>query len=152
LKLWSVVGLPDHAGWSELLFSSANSCVIFQLQLFGQLFPQQGETVQFWILPSGSGDQLCDPLPALLWRWLIAVFVYWEFSPGSLILCPVFFFQGRFSVPPTPSTVHARLQFAVCFSIFQGYWVLDTALRLRRSVLWSTTCPALRSGLSPTCS
>jgi hypothetical protein len=39
------------------------------------------------MLPSGSGDQFCDPLPALHWRWLISVFVYWEFSTGSLFLC-----------------------------------------------------------------
>jgi hypothetical protein len=34
--------LPDHAGWSELLSSPADSCVTVQLQLFGQLLPQQG--------------------------------------------------------------------------------------------------------------
>jgi hypothetical protein len=61
------VGLPDHAGWSKLLIHPADSCVILQLQLFGQLLPQQGGAVQFWVLLSGSGDQFCGPLPFLLW-------------------------------------------------------------------------------------
>jgi hypothetical protein len=82
-----------------MLFFPADSCVILQLQLFGQLLPQQGWTVRFWMLPPGSGDQFCDPLSALLSRWLISS-VYslraqcWEFSslphPLSLrhVQCP----------------------------------------------------------------
>jgi hypothetical protein len=38
-KLKDGVALPDYAGWSEILISSADSCVTFQLQLLGQLLP-----------------------------------------------------------------------------------------------------------------
>jgi hypothetical protein len=88
LKLWGEVALPDHAGWSEILISPADSCVTFQLPLLGQILPQWGGEVQVWMLPSCSGDQLCSPLVALLWRWLFAVLVYWGFHTGSLFLCP----------------------------------------------------------------
>jgi hypothetical protein len=47
IEIVRCVGSPDHAGWPELLFSTADSCVILQLQLFGQLLLQQGEVVQF---------------------------------------------------------------------------------------------------------
>jgi hypothetical protein len=40
LKLCIEVALPDHAGWSGILISLADSCVTFQLQLLGQLHPQ----------------------------------------------------------------------------------------------------------------
>jgi hypothetical protein len=40
------MGLPDHAGWLEVLFSLVDSCVILPLQLPGQPLPQQGEAVQ----------------------------------------------------------------------------------------------------------
>jgi hypothetical protein len=78
LKLWGEVDLADHAGWSELLISLADSCVIFQLQLLCQLLPQQGEAVQVWMLPSGSRDQLYSPQVALLWRWLFAVLIMFD--------------------------------------------------------------------------
>jgi hypothetical protein len=62
------------------IYFPGDSCVILQLQLFGQLLPQHGGAVKFWMLPSGSGDQLCDPLPALHWSCLFTVFVqHWEF-------------------------------------------------------------------------
>jgi hypothetical protein len=47
------------------------------------------------MLLSGSGDQLCNPLPALLWKWLVSVFVSWDFHTGGLFLCPVPFLWGR---------------------------------------------------------
>jgi hypothetical protein len=79
--------------------------------------------------------QEISSVSCLLWRWLIAVFVYWEFSIGSLVLCPTPFLWGRFSVPPAAFAVSARLQFVVCFSVLQYCLVLDAALWLRRSVL-----------------
>jgi hypothetical protein len=90
------------------------------------------------MLSSGSGDQLRRPLVVLLWRWLFTVLVYWGlFSlPHPLSLG-----QGQWSIscPPAVSVIG---WFTVCFSILQS--------KLRRWVLWSTTCPALGSGLSPT--
>jgi hypothetical protein len=97
------------------------------------------------MLPSGSGDHLCDPLTALLWRWLIAVFVYWGFSTRSLVLCPSPFLWGWFSMPPAPSTVCVWVQFSICFSVLQGSLVLNAALWLWMSALWSTI---FRGGLS----
>jgi hypothetical protein len=102
LKLWCEVAFPDHAGWSALLISLADSCVTLQLQLFGQLLLQWGGEVQVWMLASGSGDLLCSPLAALFWRWLFSVFVYWNFHDGRLFLCPVLILWSRFSVPISP--------------------------------------------------
>jgi hypothetical protein len=39
------------------------------------------------MLLSGSGDQLCSPLVALLWRWLFTMQVYWSFHTGGLFIC-----------------------------------------------------------------
>jgi hypothetical protein len=85
-------------------------------------------------------------------RWLIAVFVHWGFSAENLVLCLTTFLWGRFSVLPIPSAVHVWLQLAVCFSVLWGSSVWDAALWLRRSSLWSTTCPALGGSLLLTCS
>jgi hypothetical protein len=69
------------------------------------------------------------------------VFVHWEFSTGSFVLCPATFLWDSFSVPPAPSTVLARLQFPLCSSVLWGSLVLDAALWLRGLALWSTTFP-----------
>jgi hypothetical protein len=69
---------------------------------------------------------------------------------GVKFFAPPPFLWGRFSVPPVPSAVYDRLQFTVCLSVLWGSLVLDVALWLRRSALWSTPHPALGSGLSPT--
>jgi hypothetical protein len=45
LKLSGEVALSVHAGWSEILISSADSCVTLQLQLLGQLLPLQSGAV-----------------------------------------------------------------------------------------------------------
>jgi hypothetical protein len=50
--------------------------------------------------------------------WLVAVFIHWVFSTESLVLCPNPFLQRRFSIPPTPSSVHVWLQ----FTVFQFCW------------------------------
>jgi hypothetical protein len=67
--------LPDHAGWSELLISEADSCVTFWLQLLVSSSPSEVLNAAF-----GSGDQLCNPLLALLFT----VFVYWDFHIWGL--------------------------------------------------------------------
>jgi hypothetical protein len=83
------------------------------------------------MLPSSSKDQLCNPLSALHWRWLVAVLVYWDFMlgvyffvlpPSSVALC----------VPHTSSTVCVLLQLAVCFSVLWDILVLDADLWLRK--------------------
>jgi hypothetical protein len=84
------------------------------------------------MLPSYSGGQLCDLILAPLWRWLIAVFVYLEFSTGVLFLCPILFHWVRFSVPPAPSTVCVLLEFTVYFSVLRSSSALDAALWLGR--------------------
>jgi hypothetical protein len=64
---------------------------------------------------------------------------------GSSALGVYFFapppFSGTGCVTPTLS--------AVCFSVLWGSLVLDAALWLKRSALWSTTFPAFGSGLLP---
>jgi hypothetical protein len=147
LKLWREVGLPDHAGWSEPLISPADFCVFLQLQLFSQLLSQWGGAVQFCIWPPGSGDQLCDPLPSLIWRWLLAIFVYWDFWAGNLFLwLAPFLWGGLCSTHPFLCLCFIIVHF--WFSVLQCSSVLDAALWLRRSALWCATCPALGSGLS----
>jgi hypothetical protein len=47
-----VVGAMVFPSW-QLWYSSA--------AVVGQLLPQWGEAVHFWMLLSGSGNQLCDP-------------------------------------------------------------------------------------------
>jgi hypothetical protein len=99
------------------------------------------------MLPSGSGGQLCSPLGALLWRWIFAMLVYWDFHTRGLFLCPTPFLWGRVSVPSAPCAVSvlwrfavcfsvlwdslawgAKLQFAVCYSGFLGGWVCPWAV------------------------
>jgi hypothetical protein len=45
LKLCGEVALSDYTEWSEILISSADSCVTLQLQLLGQLLLQCGVAV-----------------------------------------------------------------------------------------------------------
>jgi hypothetical protein len=152
LKSWGEVVLPDHAGLSEILISAADGYVTLQLQMLGQLLPQQCGAVQVWLLPSGSRDHLYSPLVSLLWRWLFAVLVYWDFHAGSLFLCPTHFLWARFSVSSAPSAVNLLWWFTICFSVLQGNLALGAVHWLRRWTLWSTTCPASGSGFSPACS
>jgi hypothetical protein len=72
---------------------------------------------------------------------------HWEIS--SL---PHPLFRGKFNMPPIPSPVHVRLQFIVCFSVLLGSLGRDADIWVRRSSLWSTTCPASGSGFLPPCS
>jgi hypothetical protein len=104
------------------------------------------------MLSSGSGDQLCSPLVALLWRWLFSVLVYWDFHVGGLFLCPALFLWGRFSVPSAPSAVSVLWWFTICFSILWVSLTLDAAHWCRRWALLSATWSDLRSGLLLTCS
>jgi hypothetical protein len=94
----------------------------------------RGGSVQVWMLSCCSGDQLCNLLPDLLLMWLFAVFVHWEFRAGGLFLCLVLFLWSRLC--------------STC-SLCCPCSVLNAPLWLRRSALWSTTCPALGSGLLP---
>jgi hypothetical protein len=105
------------------------------------------------MLSSGS-DQLCSPLVVLVWRWLFAVFVYWDFHSGGFLSLPCPFLWGRFSVlsAPLPPPPHPHCQCVMmvhCF--FSILWSSLTlgAHWLRRWALWSTTCPASGSDLLP---
>jgi hypothetical protein len=147
LKLWGEVGLPDHAGWSELLFSPSDSCVTLHLQLFGQLLSQWGWAVKFVCCP--LVQEIISVIHYLLCFGGGLLLCLFTESSGRLVLCPTPFLWGQFSMPPVPSVVHVWLQFAVCFSVLWDTLVLDAALWLRRSALWSTTCPALGSSLLP---
>jgi hypothetical protein len=75
-----------------------------------------------------------------------------DFCTGVLFLFPAQFLWGRFSVPSAPSAVHVLWWFTVCFSVLQSSLALGAAPWLRRWALWSTSYPALGSGLLPTCS
>jgi hypothetical protein len=124
LKLWGEVALADHVGWSELLISSADSCVTLQLQLLGQLLPQQGGAVQIWMLPSASGDQLCRPLIALLWRgFLLCLFT--GFPQWRFISLPFHLSLGQVQcgVPKAPSTLSVLWLFTVCFQFCGPVWL-----------------------------
>jgi hypothetical protein len=44
-------------------------------------------------------EQLYSSLFILLWKWLFAVLIYWDFQAGGLFLCPAPFLWDRFSVP-----------------------------------------------------
>jgi hypothetical protein len=145
--LWGEVAFPDHAGWSELLISLADSCVNLQLQLFGQLFSQWGGAFQFWLLPYGLGDQLCNPLPALFGGGLSLCLFTGISELGVLFLCPIPISRAGSAFHPPWTDTSA----VVCFSVLQGSLILDASLWLRRWSLWSTTFPASGSGLSPTC-
>jgi hypothetical protein len=101
----------------------ANSCVIFQLQLFGQLLPQWGVAVWFWMLLFGSGDQLCNPLPALLWD-VACLCVYslrvwcWDFSP---LPCPLFPGQVQCSTHALCCLCLVTVHCFFCSFIGEGY-------------------------------
>jgi hypothetical protein len=132
--LWGEVGLTDHSGWSDLLLSPADGCFILQLQLFDQFLPQQCGEVQFLILSSHTRDQLFNPLPALLWRWLVTVFVYWDFHTVSFFLCLAPFFSVRLCCI-CPFCCPVLLHFVVYFSVFQRSSGLDAAPWLKRRAL-----------------
>jgi hypothetical protein len=105
------------------ILSSADSCVILQLQWFGQLLPHRGEGVLFWMLLPDSGEQPCDPLPALLQgvayhlptlslHCLSCVYLLW-------VLCSDSFLWGRISMPLT-SSVHVVYSSLFVFPVLQG--------------------------------
>jgi hypothetical protein len=48
------------------------------------------------------------------------VFAHWEFRTENLVLCPVPFLWGRFSILLTPSAVCVWVQFTVCLSVLLG--------------------------------
>jgi hypothetical protein len=105
--------MPDHAGWSELLFSPASSCVILQLQ-FCFVFSSHSKVGQFGFeLEISSGIHY---LPSF-GRWLITppllsafaaclVFVWWCIY--LLSLTP--FSRTGLAFHPHPA-VSVRLQF-----------------------------------------
>jgi hypothetical protein len=85
-------------GGQSVVFTSWQLCYPSTAALFDQHLPKQGGIVQFWMLPSSPGDQLWDPLPALLWEvtycspplsafTAFPVFVHWEFSAEILAPC-----------------------------------------------------------------
>jgi hypothetical protein len=97
------------------LFPSAPSavCVLWQFIVF-----QFCRVVRFWVLLTGSRNDSCDPLPALLWRVAyhqpaidlpaFPVFVYWKFALRLApfpSLSPVHFQQS------CPLCCCSRLQF-----------------------------------------
>jgi hypothetical protein len=57
--------LTPFSGADSVLHPPLMLSVLDYSSLFGFQFYR---TVQFWILLSGSGDHLCDPLPFLCWR------------------------------------------------------------------------------------
>jgi hypothetical protein len=83
------------------------------------------------MLPSGLGDQLCNPLPALLWKWLLLC-LFTGISDLEVYFFASSPFSGAGCVPPALSTDHVLFQFAVCFSVLQGSSVLDAPHWLRR--------------------
>jgi hypothetical protein len=90
-------------------------------------FPCEVGAVQAWMLSSGSGDYLCSPLVALLWRWLFPVLIYWGFCAGGLFPFPIPFLWGRFCVLSAPSVVSELWWFTICFSILGGSLTLSAA-------------------------
>jgi hypothetical protein len=117
LKLLSEVDLPDHAGWSQVLISPAESCATLQLQLFGQLLPQHGGAVQFWVWPLvqeiSSAIHYCLALEVAFCCVCLLCFcagIYFFAPPPSLgqvqcsinslcmtVHCLFFSFEGQFS-------------------------------------------------------
>jgi hypothetical protein len=119
---------------SCLVSSSPSEVWLFKFEIFPQV-------------------QLCSPLVVLLWEWLFAVLIYWDYHVGGWFICPGPFLWSRVSVPSAPPAAVSVLWYlAVCFSILKGSLTLGAAHWLRRWFLWSTTCPALGSGLWPACS
>jgi hypothetical protein len=83
------------------------------------------------MLPSGSGDQLCNPLPACFGGGLLLC-LFTGISMLGIYLFALPSFSGAGCFPPVPSSEHVFLQFVVCFSVLHGSSVLDAAFYLRR--------------------
>jgi hypothetical protein len=125
LKLGGEVAFPDHSRWSEILISSADSFVTLQLQLLGQLLPQWGVVVHVWMLPSGSGDQLCSPLVALLGGGFLLCFFTGISNWGLISLPPSFSGAGSvFHQPPLLSVCYDSSLFVFQFCMAVRLWVL----------------------------
>jgi hypothetical protein len=125
LKLWGELGLPDHAGWPELLISSADLCITLQLQLLGDLLPQCCGSVQFWMQSLVQEIiSIIHYLPCFGGGFLLCLFT--GIYGWGLFLCPVRFLRGRFSVPSAPSTVCVLWLFTVWFQFCQAvqFWML----------------------------
>jgi hypothetical protein len=90
-------------------------------------------------------NQLCSPPAVLLWSWVFTVLDYW----GLVSLpYPLSLGQGQWSIT-WPPTVSVSWWFADYFSILQCSLILDVAHWLSRWALWTITCPASGSSLSP---
>jgi hypothetical protein len=94
------------------------------------------------MLPSGSGDQFCSPLVALLWMWFFDVLVYWDFHTGGLFPCPTPFLWDMVSVLSALPAVSVLWWFTV-FQFCGAFWLWvlltgsgDMLCDLRPALLW----------------
>jgi hypothetical protein len=127
IQHWAFSSLshPLSLGQVQHFTHPATVCVLLLFTVWFQFH----RSLWFWMLLIGSGDQLCDPLPAMLWgvgNHLPALILCCHYcvyllrvqSWVLLIALPIFSDAGLVCHPSTPHcAVCARLQFTVCFSV-----------------------------------
>jgi hypothetical protein len=124
LNLWGEVALPDHAGWSRILISSADGCVPSSCSSWSAPPPARcGSLV--WNLPSESGVQLHSPLVVLWVEVAFCCACLLGFPGWRLIFlpCPLSLGQGQCSFIPLPSVVSVLWWFTVVFQFCGTVWL-----------------------------
>jgi hypothetical protein len=123
--VWGLISLPrplslGHGQYSGSPPALCNDGLLFVFQFCGEVW--------LWGLLTGSEDELCDPLPALLWGVAyhlpalglpaFSVFVFWEITLRLALDPPPF--SGALSALPLPSAVVLDYGSLFCYSGFFG--------------------------------
>jgi hypothetical protein len=131
LKLWGEVALQIMQCGQSYWIPQLITVLLFICSCLVSSSLIEVGAVQFWMLPSGSEDHFSYPLSALLWRKLIAVFVYWDFSTGVFFLSlPSFSVPGSVFHPPSLlSMLDYSLLFVFQFCRAVWFWILLSGSR-----------------------